>query len=153
MRLIQRIFLLLTFALAATAVQAQAVFRSVMPNGKIVYGNKPEPGAKESKQVNLAPLNISTPTPAGSAGSADGAPPPGNNSPDVAAARQNLEAAQKALEAGREVREGDRTGIATKGGATSSRLNDSYLQRVKQLEDAVAAAQLQLQEAQRAAAR
>lgn len=153
MRLIQRIFVLLTFALMATAVHAQAVFRSVMPNGKIVYGNKPEPGAKESKQVNLAPLNISTPTPAGSSGAADGAPPPGNNSADVATARQNLEAAQRALETGREVREGDRTANASKGGTTTSRLNESYLQRVKQLEDAVAAAQLQLEEAQRAAPR
>lgn len=150
MRLIQRILLLLTFALMVTAVQAQAVFRSVMPDGKVVYGNKPEPGAKESKQVNLAPLNISTPTPAGSSGAADGAPPPGNNSAAIAAARQNLEAAQKALEAGREPREGERIGIATKGGSPRSQLTEAYQQRIKSLEDAVVIAQDELENALRA---
>ena len=150
----QRIIpLLLMFALAPAA-HAQAMFRSVMPDGKIVYGDKPAPGAKESKQVNLAPLNISTPT-QGSQGSPDagagaGAAAPGNNNAEVAAARQNLAEAQKALDAGREQREGDRVGVA-KGGGASSRLSEGYLQRVKALEDAVAAAQKQLEEAQRAA--
>jgi hypothetical protein len=154
MRLIQRIFFLLTLALMATAVQAQAVFRSVMPDGKVVYGDKPAPGAKESKQVNLAPLNISTPAPGSTPAPPDTLAPAGNNnSADVATAQQNLEAARRALEAGRELREGDRIGIASKGGATNSRLSDSYLNRVKQLEDAVAAAQSQLEEAQRAAGR
>src|SRR5471032_3015160 len=154
MPLIRRIARLLAWALLATTAHAQAVFRSVMPNGKIVYGNKPEPGAKESKQVNLAPLNISAPTPGspGSAGSAEPSPAAGNNIPDVPTAERNLEAAKKALEAGREQQEGDRTGVA-KGGGASSRLTDAYVQRVKGLEDAVAAAQTQLEAAQRAASR
>ena len=150
--LVRGIPLLLVLAFSATTAHAQGVFRSVMPDGKIVYGDKPAPGAKESKQVNLAPLNISTPT-QGSQGSPDagaGAAAPGNNNAEVAAARQNLAEAQKALDAGREQREGDRVGVA-KGGGASSRLSEGYLQRVKALEDAVAAAQKQLEDAQRAA--
>ena len=149
--LVRGIPLLLALAFAAATAHAQGVFRSVMPDGKIVYGDKPAPGAKESKQVNLAPLNISTPTPG-----APASPDPGasadapNNNAEIAAARQNLEAAKKALEAGREQREGDRVGVA-KGGGASSRLSEDYLQRVKALEDAVAAAQKQLEDAQRAA--
>ena len=154
--LVRGIPLLLVLAFSATTAHAQGVFRSVMPDGKIVYGDKPAPGAKESKQVNLAPLNISTPTqgsqgsPDAGAGAGAGAAAPGNNNAEVAAARQNLAEAQKALDAGREQREGDRIGVA-KGGGASSRLSEGYLQRVKALEDAVAAAQKQLEDAQRAA--
>jgi hypothetical protein len=142
--------LLLALALCSAAAQAQGMYRSVMPDGKIVYGDKPAPGAKESKKLNLAPLNIATPPPAPdtvqSTNPADTAPVDKNA--EVAAARQRLEAAQKALNEGREQREGDRIGVAKGGGATS-RLSDSYLQRVKALEDAVAAAQQQLEAAQR----
>ena len=142
------ILLLLTLALGATTAQSQAMFRSVMPDGKIVYGDKPAPGAKESKRVNLAPLNIATPQQAPDTGGAPpGATPAGNSDADLAASRQNLEAAKKALTEGREQREGDRIGIA-KGG---SRPSDSYLERVKSLEDAVTAAQQHLDNAQRAA--
>lgn len=143
--------LLLALALGSEAALAQGMYRSVMPDGKVVYGDKPAPGAKESKKLNLAPLNIATPTQAPDTAQpvnpADGTT--GNNSgAEVAAAKQRLEAAQKALAEGREQREGDRIGVAKGGGATS-RLSDSYLQRVKALEDAVAAAQQQLEAAQR----
>ena len=145
--------LLFAFALIPPTAQAQPMFRSVMPDGKIVYGDKPAPGAKESKQLNLAPLNIASPQQAPDtvqppANPADGSPQAGNNSAELAAARQRLEAAQKALNDGREQREGDRVGVA-KGGAGSSRLSEGYLDRVKALEDAVAAAQQQLDAAQR----
>jgi hypothetical protein len=153
MHMLQRttleILLLLALAPGATTAQAQAMFRSVMPDGKIVYSDKPAPGAKESKRVNLAPLNIATPQQA----SDTAAVPPGgataaaNGEAELTAARKNLEAAQKALAEGREQREGDRIGIA-KGG---SRPSDSYLDRVKGLEDAVTTAQQQLENAQRSA--
>ncbi len=147
----QRTALLLMLALCAPAY-AQGIFRSVMPDGKIIYGDKPAPGAKEAKQVNLAPLNIVTP-PAPGLNPGDAPPPPANAAAnaEVATARQNLEEAQKALAAGSEQRDGDRTGIARQGGGGASRPSDDYLQRVKSLEDAVAAAQQQLEAAQRAA--
>ena len=144
--------LLFALALAPRPVLAQAVFRSVMPDGKIIYGDKPAPGAKESKQVNLPPPNISSPAQpsAGAASPRDAPAPEGNNNADVENARRNLEAAKKALEEGREPRDGERTGVARKpGGAANSQLNESYYQRVKSLEDAVTAAQNELDAAQR----
>ena len=142
--------ILLALALASPAVNAQGMYRSVMPDGKIVYSDKPPPGAKESTKLNLAPLNVAKPPPAPDTPQK---PAPADAMPvdkmaAVSAARQRLEAAQKALADGREQREGDRIGVA-KGGAGSSRLSESYLERVKSLEDNVAAAQQQLDAAQR----
>ena len=150
MRRIQRISLLLALALTALTVHAQAVFRSVMPDGRIVFGNKPEPGAKESKPMNLPAPNISAPTPA-SSGSGEPAPVSGRNNADVITAQARLEAAQKALEAGREPQPGERTGVQTKSGSPRSQLTDGYLQRIKGLEDAVSTAQEELDNAQRSA--
>ena len=144
--------LLLVLALAAPALHAQGMFRSVVPDGKIVYGDKPAPGAKETKQLNLAPMNVASPPQAPdtvqTANPAD--PAPVDKNAEINAARQRLEAAQKALNEGREQREGDRIGVAKGGGATS-RLSEQYLDRVKSLEDAVASAQQQLESAQRGA--
>ena len=144
--------ILLALALASPAASAQGMYRSVMPDGKIVYSDKPPPGAKESTKLNLAPLNVAKPqqapdTPPPQANPADGAV---DKTANLANARQKLEAAQKALAEGREQREGDRLGVA-KGGAGTSRLSESYLDRVKALEDNVAAAQQQFDAAQRAA--
>jgi hypothetical protein len=134
---------LLALALAAPAAHAQAVFRSVMPDGKVVYGDKPAPGAKEAKQVNLPPPNIATPTPPGSPAAAPQQQAADAADARVKAAQQELQAAKAALEAGSEPREGERIGIA--GGGT--RLTDAYTQRIKSLEAAVAAAQKKLDDA------
>ena len=136
----KHILLLLLLVLAAPALAAQSVYRSVMPDGKIVYGSKPEPGAKESKQVNLPPANISVPTPP--AAGTGAAKPKALDAADeqVRQAQAQLDAAKAALEGGREPREGERIGTA--GGA--SRLNENYDKRIKSLEDAVAAAQNRL---------
>jgi hypothetical protein len=124
-----------------------------MPDGKIVYGDKPAPGAKESKQVNLPPPNIAAPTQPSAVPADPNAPAGNNNNNEITTARQNLEAAKKALEAGREPQEGERTGIVSKGGGARSQLNETYYQRIKSLEDAVTAAQNQLDAAQRNAGR
>ena len=130
-------------ALAASAPAAEGVYRSVMPDGKIVYGSKPEPGAKESAPVSLPPPNISAPTPRG----APPPPPPkGSSGTDIRSAQQALEDAKKALEDGREPLESERLGVANKG---SSRLTDAYYQRIKGLENAITAAQAKLDAAQR----
>ena len=143
MPLLRRLSVLIAFAVLAAAAHAQ-VYRSIMPDGKIVYGSKPEPGARESKQVDLPPPNIAMPPAAapaskpaangGTAAAKDGKEP----APDVNAARQKLEAAQKALENGREPREGERTGVASKG---MTQLNEEYYKRINKLEDAVDTAQ------------
>ena len=146
--MMKHILLLLLLVLAAPALPAQGVYRSVMPDGKIVYGSKPEPGAKESKQVNLPPANISVPTPRGPAATPT---PPGSSDSDIKNAQQALDAARAALEAGREPQEGERIGVARKGGAANSQLNDAYYQRIRTLESAVTAAQTRLDAAQRGA--
>jgi hypothetical protein len=150
----RHLLLLLVLALCPMAAQAQGMYRSVTPDGKVIYSDKPAPDAKESKKLNLAPLNVATPPRAPDTvqpkNPAD--PAPIDKTAEVNAARQRLEAAQKALNEGREQREGDRLGVA-KGGGGTSRLSESYLERVKGLEDAVAAAQQQLENAQRNAQR
>ncbi len=136
-----------TLALIAPAAYGQTVFRSVMPDGKIVYGDKPAPGAKEAKEVTLTKPNIIAPVSI--------KPPPSAKPKDavadtpadpVKAAQQRLDAAKAALDAGREERDGDRIGTANKG---ITQRTDTYYQRVKALEDAVAAAQKQFDDVRR----
>jgi len=141
--------LLITLALAATAAQGQAVFRSVMPDGRIVYGDQPAPGAKETKEVSLPQPNIATPPPA-PAPPKQSAPAttPRQQAPDsdddrVRSAERDLQTAKAALEAGREPQPGERAGSA--GGA--SRLTDAYFQRIQSLETAVASAQKKFDDA------
>jgi hypothetical protein len=139
----RQILLLIALSLAATAVQAQAVFRSMMPDGSIVYGDAPAPGAKETTKITLPPSNVVAPTPqpAPAPASAPASAPQKQDldrlDADVKKAEQELQAAKAALEAGRESQEGDR--IGTKGGF--ARLSEAYFERIKSLEAAVAAAQ------------
>mgnify|MGYP001178131621 CR=1 FL=1 len=44
----RRSILLFTFALFALTAHGQVVYRSVMPDGRIIYGDKPARGAKKS---------------------------------------------------------------------------------------------------------
>jgi hypothetical protein len=149
----RQIPLLTALALAASLAHAQTVFRSDMPDGSVVYGDKPAPGAKETKKITLPPSNISTtprqtapaskPTPAPA--SAPAAKKPAVDTPDaqVTRAEEELKAAQAALEAGRNEKEGDRVGMV--GG--HARLSEAYFERIKSLEAAVAAAQKKLEDA------
>lgn len=138
--------LLLTLVFAALTAHGQAVFRSVMPDGRIIYGDKPAPGAKEAKEVTVSKPNIIAPVSTKPPPDAKPKEPAGGVAADpVKAAQQRLDAAKAALDTGRLEQDGDRIGIA-KGGA---RLSDAYFQRVKALEDAVAAAQKQLDDTRR----
>ena len=135
--------ILIAFALAAATAQAQGVFRSTMPDGRIIYGDKPAPGAKESKEVTLQP-NIAEPpkvvAPAPSPQQKDF----DKADADVKKAQEDLDRARAARAAGEEPQEGERTGVAKRG---DSRLNEAYDKRIKSLEDAVAAAQARLDDA------
>jgi len=139
--------LLIALALAATAVQGQAVFRSVMPDGSVVYGDKPAPGAKETKEVSLPPPNISKPPPAPPKKSAPATAPgqPATDSADdlVKNAERELQKAKAALETGREPQPGERIGTAS----GASRLTDAYFERIKSLENAIVGAQKKLDDA------
>ena len=147
--------LLTALALLASLAHAQTVFRSEMPDGRVVYGDKPAPGAKDVKQITLPPPNISaTPQPAAPASkpapNSASAPAPGaTKSPvetadaQVTRAEEELKAAKAALAAGRNEQEGDRVGMV--GGR--ARLSESYFERIKSLEADVAAAQKKLDDA------
>lgn len=141
--MMRQAMLLIAFALAAATAQAQGIFRSTMPDGRIIYGDKPAPGAKESKEVTLQKPNIAIPTPPTAPGLSPQQKDFDSADADVKNAQQELDRARSALAAGGEPQEGER--IGTKSGA--SRLNDAYSQRIKSLEDAVAAAQARLDDA------
>jgi hypothetical protein len=139
-----RFALILLFSALCATAQAQAIYRSVMPDGRIIFGDKPAPGAKESKPMALKPANISTPGPS----SGGGAPSPRQQAlegatGEVSAAQQNLDRARAALEAGREPKPEERIGTKT-----GMRTTEAYDQRIKALEQEVAVAQKQLDEAQ-----
>ena len=136
--------LAIAILLAAGAAHAQGVFRSEMPDGRVIYGDKPAPGAKESRKVDVSNPNIATPVQPSAASS----PTAQQQSLDAAdnevkIAQQDLDNAKAALESGREPQPGERIGIAGGG----SRLTDAYQQRIQSLEQAVAAAQQRLDQA------
>ena len=143
--------MLLTIACVAAAAYAEPVYRSKMPDGRVVYSNKPAPGATESREVDQTKQNIAEPIrvkPVPAAQKKQSAAVAVAAEERVASARKALDAAKAALEAGRAETEGDRIGVSKKG---SSRSSDAFNERVNKLEDAVAAAQKQFDDALAAA--
>ena len=135
-------------SVASGLAAAQVMYRSTMPDGKVVISDSPVKGAAKVEEVksragNYAPGN---PVPPGAAGKAS------DRSAALAAAESEFKAAQAASDAavaraqkGREEVEGDRVGTA-KGGA---RLSDAYEKRQAALKAEVDAAQKQLDAARR----
>jgi len=148
----------LVCALAAPAsAWAQTTYKSTMPDGKVVYGEKPAPGAVKSE-----PLQINTKPLSGSSGGTGGSRTEESSSSQNQQQRQqilqeglsreqkrqaadaeaqqwqqNLAAAQQAARNGVEPIEGERIGTA--GGA--SRLTDAYHERQRKLQAEVVRAQ------------
>lgn len=144
---------LLVLALAAplaVPLASAQIYRSVMPDGSIVYGDEPIPGARNAREIELPPPNVALPEPVPKPGVAGGAPAKPAASPLEAAyeefilASATLDAARAALAAGREPLAGETQGTAIPGRA---RHTDAYAKRIQGLEDAVAAAQKRLDEA------
>lgn len=77
---------------------------------------------------------------------AAGASPPG----DLAQAKAKLEDARKAYEAGKEPGPEDVVWVGRKGGGARPEISESYAARVKKLEDAVRAAQQDVERLERA---
>jgi hypothetical protein len=147
----RKAFILILAALGAGGVQAQDVYyyQSIMPDGRTVVGDKPAPGAKEVRKMPLRSDNVIAVPPA--AAPAAPAQPAADREATLAGADSELrgaelelKAAQAALQAGQEPQPGER--IGTVGG--TSRLTDAYFDRIKRLEDAVAAAQKKVADAQ-----
>ena len=139
----------LTLSFFAAGAPAQTVYKSTMPDGKVVYGEKPAPGAKRVDKIDPPPATTGTTviTPQEKAraeqiGRNPVAGSPGQQGSTAADARKQLEQAEAAREAGREPLPGERQGI--KGGG--SRLTDAYQERQKSLDDAVEAARKRVSE-------
>jgi hypothetical protein len=139
-------------ALLMTSAAAQTMYKSTLPDGRVVYGDKPDPSA-----VKVEPI-----TPDTSKGGIGGATTPGESQTlrqmqgaretregaeaRVQNAQKALEAAEAARTAGVEPLPGERIGTA--GGA--SRLTESYDARQRQLEQAVEKARRDLDAARSA---
>ena len=140
----------LILAIFASSAGAQTVYKSIMPDGKIIYGEKPAAGAKKVETMETPPAKtgMTVITPEEQSRAAEGkarpvapAVPPGRT-PEAQDAYVALKNAEAALQAGREPLPGERQGTA--GGGT--RLTEAYFARQKSLEDAVAAARKRVDE-------
>jgi len=137
---------------AAFGASAQTMYKSTMPDGKVVYGEKPEPGAKQVDTMASPPPKTGTTvlTPAEKKGvdqrlekrsaTADA------QRRELEAAHEQLKKAQAERETGKEPLPGERLGTAT----GASRLTDEYWQRQKNLEAAVEAARRRVEQAEQA---
>jgi len=134
--------------LAALLLQpavAQTLYKSTMPDGRIVYGDKPAPGAAkvEESKLDTSSKGLGGTT----ARETEALKELENSRGKREAAGARLQAAEEALRqaeaaraAGKEPLPGERVGTA--GGA--SRLNDAYYARQNKLNEAVQNAQRNL---------
>lgn len=133
------------------ALNASAqIYKSVTPDGRVTYGDKPVPGAKVNQlDVGMIPIGISPVTPGDRENFVRrldqertlGA----ERTRSVDSARAALEQAEAALKAGEEPLPGERTGLVD----GHSRLNDHYWARQQDLRDGVTSARKRLEEALR----
>ena len=137
----------------AGSVVAQPVYKSTMPDGKIVYGEKPAAGAKRVETIEPPPAKtgVTGLTPEEKAraeklarerASATAAADKAGSAVD--AARKALAQAEAARDGGKEPLPSERIGIAGGG----SRLTEAYFARQKSLEAAVIAARKRLSDLQ-----
>jgi len=120
-------------ALWAPLAAGQINYKSVMPDGKVIYGDKPAPGAVRVEQLKAAPskgVSISSPKDAAAVrqmeSSRAGRQAGGQK---VRAAEEAMKRAEAAMAEGKEPGEGDR--IGTVSGA--QRFSDQYWERQKRL--------------------
>ena len=145
--------LVLVLLLAASGASAQTMYKSTMPDGKVIYGEKPAPGAQRVETIASPPpksgITIVTPADKTQVDKRIQQRSTIENAKqhELDEARRQLQQAEAALEAGKEPLPGERIGTA--GGA--SRLTDAYWDRQKKLEQAVDSARARLDKAEQAA--
>lgn len=142
-----RLILALIVATAASGAAAQKMYKSTMPDGSVVYSEKPTPNAKKVDEVTPPPptsgLSTITPQEKARADSLSRQRAGEKAAPnELENARKQLQQAEAARKAGDEPREGERLGTA-KGG---SRLTDDYHARLKGLDAAVETARKRVQQ-------
>lgn len=152
MRPLVALLLAAPFLAGAAGVFAQTLYKSTMPDGKVIYGEKPAPGATKVETVSPPPPKTGTviisPEEKKRAEEREKkrAAETAKAESGLEEARKQLRDAEAARDAGKEALPGERIGTA--GGA--SRLTDAYWERQKKLEEAAEAARKRLDEAQRA---
>jgi hypothetical protein len=135
---------------AALALQAgaQVLYKSTLPDGRVVYGDKPDPAAVKSELIkpDTKKIGVVPPTSRETATLNEleraRIKREGGDS-RTRTAEEALQKAEAAREAGKEPLPGERLGTA--GGA--SRLTDDYWKRQKKLEEAVEAARRNAEQA------
>jgi hypothetical protein len=148
-----------TALLAALAWQspagAQSIYKYVRPDGRVIYSDKPVPGAKLVEEFEPPPppdpANAERQRKEAEAGSQSLGRSADKRArsldqawADLKLWTRRLEEAKANLEAGREPREGERLGTA--GGR--ARMSDAYWQRQQANEAAVATAESRVRQAQ-----
>lgn len=143
--------------LAVSLAQAQPVYKYQLPDGRIVYTSETMPNARLLGTVRepQAPQPVDAEKQAKMKRERDASSQAGKQRSDrlqavnaeVVAATRALEEARARQVAGVEPEEGDRTGTVRAGG---SRGNSAYLDRQRQLQEAVDAAQKRLDAAYKA---
>ena len=135
-------------ALLLQPAAAQTVYKSTMPDGQVVYSDKPAPGAANVEairpDVSKGGLGGTTAREQDMLKDMEKAQLQREGAQNkVQAAEEKLKRAEDARAAGKEPLEGERIGTA--GGA--SRLNETYFERQRLLERAVESARRELDEA------
>lgn len=149
-------------AVTAVTVSAQTLYKSIMPDGRIVYGSKPEKGAARVDKVEpkLPLIEVEPQTneaqrkrdkeqlEAMEKRLAERKTARDKAEQEIFAAKEALTAAEKALEEGKTPLPGERLSTADGG----SRLSEAYAERLKRTEEDVAKARDRLETAYRARA-
>jgi hypothetical protein len=135
-------------ALLLQPAEAQTLYKSTMPDGRILYGDKPAPGAAKVEEIQpdtgKGGLGGTTPRQQDTLQDMERARLQREAGEDmVQKAAQALKDAEAARETGKEPLESER--IGTSGGA--SRLTDSYFERQRRLEQTIERARRELDEA------
>ena len=118
--------------LTVSPASAQTLYKSTMPDGSIVYGDREEPGAvkveKSTPDTSKTGVQINAPGAAGVVQQSESARKQSETSANtIRDAEEAVRKAEAALANGKEPLPGERTGTAGGG----SRLNDSYWARRK----------------------
>jgi len=129
---------ILAAALALLPAGAQVLYKSVLPDGRVVYGDKPDPGAakveEQKPDISKRGLGGSTPREAEALKAMEESRAKRETADEKSRSAQDaVRAAEQARDAGKEPLAGERTGTAGGG----SRLNDSYYERQRKLEEDV----------------
>jgi len=133
-------------------VAAQTLYKSTMPDGQVVYGDKPVPGAAKVDEIrpdtSKGGLGVTTSHEKEAVKSMEKDRLERNAQQDrVAAAEQALKNAEAARDAGKEPLEGERIGIVSAGKARRTRLTEAYYERQRSLEESVDSARRELDRA------